>query len=305
MHKVLFFFALSAFLSLNSFAVVVASGGPNNTAPSGQPFFENVGVVNGASGIYLGNGWVMTANHVASSLPANATFGGVPYATVSGSWSRLTNPSPFSALTDIVIFQLSSPPSLSNLSISTGTPTVGTDVMMIGRGRVQNSETFWDRTVGPLDNDDTWTSVPEGSHNISGFTTSTTREIRWGENEVHQNFQVANVGTVMDPVHVLSFTTRFDEGAMADEAQAVAGDSGGAVFIHNGTSWELAGMMFAVDTFENQPPHPTGNRTAVYGNQTLIADLSVYRSQFVHLIPEPSTLVLSLAVVPLLFRRRR
>jgi hypothetical protein len=283
-------------------AVVISSGGPNNTAPSGQPFFNNVGQVGGSTGIYLGNGWVMTANHVAPSLPTEAIFGGISYPTLSNSWTRLTNPSGFSTFTDIVIFRLTAPPALPTLTISNTTPTVGTDVMMIGRGTPQNPETFWSRTVNPGTNDDTWLTVPQGSHNISGFTTTGTREVRWGVNEVHQNSVAFNVGTIPSPIHVLSFTTQFDQGAFTQEAQGVNGDSGGAVFIHNGSSWELAGMMFSVLPFETQPG---GSTTAVYGNQTAIADLSVYRSQFVNVIPEPSVIMLLIPSIALLLYRRR
>jgi hypothetical protein len=278
-------------------AVVVASGGANNSSPSGQPFFDNVGQVGGASGIYLGNGWVLTANHVASSLPASAIFGGNSYNTVAGSWQRLQNPAPYSTFTDIVIFRLATHPPLPTVTLSSATPTVETDVMMIGRGRIQNDETFWLRTVIEGPNNDTWVVVDEQNSNISGFTTSSTQEIRWGENQVHQNFLVVNTGSV----DVLSFSTSFDASGKTHEAQGVVGDSGGGVFIHNGTSWELAGMMFSVALFENQPG---GSQTAVYGNQTFIADLSVYSSQFEHLIPEPSTSVVAGLLLMLALTRR-
>mgnify|MGYP000046403058 CR=1 FL=1 len=70
-------------------AVVVASGGVNNTAPAGQPYFANVG----PGGIYLGDGWVLTAAHVAGSLPATASFGGLSYATEPGSFGHRALPS--------------------------------------------------------------------------------------------------------------------------------------------------------------------------------------------------------------------
>lgn len=70
----------------------------------------------------------------------------------------------------------------------------------------------------------------------------------------------------------------------------------------NNDTWELAGMMFAISTFENQPG---GNNTAVFGNQTFSADLSAYSSQFLHLVPEPSLAMLAVAGLGLMFRRRR
>jgi len=285
-----------AIMSMHCQAVVIASGGPNNAAPMGQNFFNNVGVVGSATGIYLGNGWVLTANHVAPVLPASATFGGVSYPTDPGTWTRLNNPSPFSTFTDIVLFRLTSPPALPPLTLRSSTPTVGTDVVMIGNGRIQNPETFWNSTTNP------WTVTTEALSDKSGYRTANSKEIRWGENEVYNNFIVVNMGTILSPVHVLSFNTQFDKMGMTQEAQAVAGDSGGGVFTYNGSSWDLAGMMFAVSTFTNQP---NGGETAVYGNQTYIADLSVYRSQILSIIPEPSSALLIGLATMLVFIRRR
>ena len=47
------FLVLAAILSTNhlGFGVVVISGAANSTAPSGQPYFGNVGLVGGGSAI--------------------------------------------------------------------------------------------------------------------------------------------------------------------------------------------------------------------------------------------------------------
>lgn len=289
-------------------AVVIASGGPNNSASGGTQNFSNVGTLNGASAIYLANGWVLTANHVSSSLPASVNFGGSNYSTQAGSFHRLTNSGPLSTFTDIVMFRLSAPPALPGVTISNTTPTVASQVTMIGNGRTQQSApTYWNRTVVPADpvtlanNNDTWVETTEGESNISGFKTTATKQVRWGENAVDANGFYVNVGSLLAPVHVVSFRTRFDSG-ISNEAQAVIGDSGGAVFSNNGGSWELSGMMFAVDYYETQPG---GAETAVYGNETYIADLSYYRSQILTIIPEPSACVLALMGASTLLLRRR
>ena len=287
-------------------AVVVISGGPNNTAAGAPPFFENVGTLNSASAIYLGNGWVLTANHVASSLPGSVNFGGIGYATEVGSFRRLTNPDfppALSTFTDIVLFRLSAPPALPGLEIADVTPTVGSQVTMMGNGLIQQSSpTFWNRTVIVGDNNDTWVEVPENSSNIGGFQTTGSREVRWGENLVNRTNLIANVGTVQNPIHVISITTQFNSPGLAQEAQAVAGDSGGAVFSFDGNSWELSGMMFAVSEFEMQPG---GTSSAIFGQETAIADLSYYREEILSIIPEPSAAVLALLGGLGLFRRRR
>ena len=282
-------------------AMVVASGGPNNTAPGGQPFFNNVGAIGAASAIYLGDGWVLSANHVAGSLPGSVNFSGINYATQAGSFHRLENPaySPTLTLqTDIVVFRLSAPPALPGVGISTATPTVGSQVMMIGSGRTQDaSPTNWERTVVTGANNDIW-DADSANPNIAGFQTTPVQEVRWGENQVDDIDFTANIGHG----DVISFSTRFDVAGLTHEAQAVSGDSGGGVFSYNGGSWELSGMMYAVSTYETQPG---GTNTAVFGVETAIADLSAYRAQILTIIPEPSTAALAMLGGLALIRRRR
>jgi hypothetical protein len=297
----LLFLGLMAFVQ-SADAIVTISGATNNTAPDGQPFFNNIGSVGAASAIYLGNGWILSANHVASSLPATANFGGVNYTTQAGSFHRLGNPAhtpTLSSQTDIVLFRLAAPLALPDVSISMATPTVSSPVMMIGNGRIQeSSRTYWDRTVNTGDNNDTWVETTEALSDISGFETTATREVRWGVNAVATNGFTANIGQG----DVISYMTQFNSGAYTHEGQAVTGDSGGGVFSLNGTSWELSGMMYAVNSYENQPGGPN---TAVLGVSTYIADLSAYRAEILTIIPEPSTAVLALAGMLVLARRRR
>ena len=286
-------------------AVVVLSGASNTTAPSGQPYFNNMGVVGDATGIYLGDRWVLSANHVAPSLPATVNFGGTDYATAAGSFQRIKNPgdSGLSTFTDIVLFRLVADPGLPTLNIAAGSPTVGTDVMMIGRGRTQEaSPAYWQRTENPGPDDDIWTELayPDPNINATGFKTTEIRTIRWGENNVAEN------GLTVDYGHgdVRFFTTTFDSGAKTHEAQGVAGDSGGGVFstTDGGITWTLSGMMVAVSTYENQP---SGSYTAVLGNETAMADLGYYRSEILQLIPEPCSALLGVIGCGAIVMRRR
>ena len=71
-----------------SFAIVDANSTTNTSDPGGGVPWANVGSVNGGSGTYLGNGWVLTAAHV----------GAGPIAFDSGAFQpdgrviRLSNP---------------------------------------------------------------------------------------------------------------------------------------------------------------------------------------------------------------------
>jgi hypothetical protein len=284
-------------------AVVVWSGAANDTAPSGQPHFDNVGTVGGGSAIYLGNGWVVTAAHVAGSLPASASFGGISYATEAGTFHRLENPtgSGLSTFTDIVLFRLGVHPGLPALTIASAAPTVASPAMMIGAGRSQESApTYWEVTPVEGPANDIWTERPPENSSIThaGFETNSTRVLRWGENQIAAVNQTIGYGAGS----VRSFFTYFNDGALTHEAQAVSGDSGGAVFTQVESSWVLSGMMVAVSTFENQP---FGADTAVLGSATASADLSFYRNRILQVIPEPSAAALLFLGLTFLLRRRR
>ncbi len=291
-------------LTQGAHGVVTISGAVNNTAPSGQPYFANIGTVNGSSGVYLGDRWVVSAAHVAGSLPATATFAGTTYATESGSFYRINNPtgSGLSTLTDIVVFRLGTDPGLPSLSLASGTPTVGNHVTMIGNGRIQSATpTYWQVTTNPGPADDTWTELtpPDPNINAAGYTTASSREIRWAQNEISSINNTVSYGSG----DVRAFTTTFNSGALSQEGQAVVGDSGGAVLFHDGANWVLSGMMVAVGTFENQPG---GGTTAVLGNATYIADLTYYRNGILAAIPEPSqSALLGSGILALLSLRRR
>ncbi|BCU78658.1 hypothetical protein llg_33730 [Luteolibacter sp. LG18] len=287
---------------LGASAVVIASGdGSGNTsAPPDDPGFANVGAVNGASAVYLGNGWVMTAAHVAGSLPATVNFGGTNYATQAGTFQQLTNHGTggMTVSTDIVLFRLSTDPGLATLDIGSSSPTVGNPLILIGDGRDRaTGVTYWDVDTGP--DPWVWTELPDSTGaNAAGFKELGTQTIRWGENQVEAVGVDADAGFGT----VRSFVTTFDDPGLTHEAQAAVGDSGGAVFYKDGSTWKLVGMFNAVGTYSGQPAN-----TAVIGDATYIADLSFYRNDILTItgIPEPGTACLALAGVGLMLRRRR
>jgi hypothetical protein len=63
------------------------------------------------------------------------------------------------------------------------------------------------------------------------------------------------------------------------------GDSGGALFIKNGSIWELAGVLYAIGPYPSQPDATAlqGKVSQPIGNLTYSVDLSVYRDQIIAL----------------------
>jgi len=226
-------------------------GSANTRAPGDDPGWSHVGIRSGLTAIYLGDRWVLTARHVG---PGHLRLGGRAWPSVPGSMVRLHNPGMGDKKRpDLILFRLTEQPTLPSLSLATRTPATGTEVLMIGHGL--------DR--GPA------RTVP-GS---IGWQWGDQKTLRWGTNRVHRYVEALEVGNTV--TH--TFTTRFSLGdATQHEAQAVVGDSGGAVFVRSNDRWELAGVMLAATK--------TRNGATIYGDETYIADLARYRSQILEIM---------------------
>ena len=85
--------------------------------------------MNGLSGVYLGNGWVLTANHVGIGP---MTLGNVIYPAALGSGVRLEHSA--GVPTDLLLFQLASDPGLDTLPIAVTSPPLAAQAILIGRG---------------------------------------------------------------------------------------------------------------------------------------------------------------------------
>jgi len=285
-------------------AVQVLGTTGNTTAPGDDPSFANVGTLNGASAIYLGNRWVLTASHVGSGT---VTFAGTPYAAI-GSVTQLNNQSTpgMTVNTDMILFQINADPGLPALTISPGAPVLGDDLVMIGNGVNRSaSRSYYTVVQGPGPGDDIWTPVGGPGPGVTAiFTSASGNAVRWGTNDVEGiNLDVSSgFGTVR------SFGTIYNDdlAGRPNEAQGVTGDSGSAVFHKAGAEWQLSGMTHAVGTLSGFDNIPGGSTSAVINNSiTVISDLSFYRTQILGIIPEPGSVSLAAVAVLGLLRRHR
>lgn len=262
-HPLSFLIIIGYLITAKLFAVVnvnLPSG--NTSAPTGlsgqpsDPGFANVGQVNGSTGVYLSDGWVLTANHVgAGAFVSNGQsygYNGVDSYQING--------------TDLRLFKLSTFPVLPSLNLATSSPSVGSVVVMIGAGRTaQDSLTNW-----YVDADtSTWTWSEDqfvgADYIFSGFVTDSSKSVRWGTNTINGFTTLYN-----SPAFYTYFS---NTNPTSYEAQAVRHDSGGAIFTQNGTNWELAGTIVAVQPFNGQPG---GVNNAIFGNYTIAIDLSAH-----------------------------
>ncbi len=240
-------------------AVLIKLGdGTGNTNPRADVTgMDHVGSVLFQTGVYLGNGWVITANHIEIGP---FVLGGQTYPDVPGSRTRLTTPGVGPA--DLALFKIDGDPGLPAIDIATLPVGVNASVVLFGHGRNRGDAVTWPDPGGE-----------------DGWQWGTGHTLRWGTNRVAAVDQTA--------VDTRMFFTAFDEsgpGVGADEAQAIIGDSGGAVFYERAGSWELTGIMFAVGKNAVEQP----DNFVLFGNLTLAADLSVYRSEILSIISQPT-----------------
>lgn len=283
-----------ASLTTNHASAVLVAGGDgtqNTTAPAGISGWNNVAIVNSSSAVYVGNGWMLTAFHVGAGT---ATFpNGNSYPALAGTNVRLTNPD--SSPTDLLMFRLTSTPSgISPLSISDTSPTTGATVYMIGNGRNRLPDVYeW--TIDPSTDPDTWTEKPStaGPADATGNKYAAGNTRRWGSNTLESGVLQINAG--FGVVH--SIWADFDD--LSGEGQVVDNDSGGAMFLADGT---LAGILAARGTLNGQP-----STTAIFSpsNRSYAADLSVYHDQIMTTIPEPGFILSGLGVAASLLCGRR
>ena len=249
-------------------AISIVAGGDgtqNTTAPADDPGFANVGIRGTGSGIYLGNGWVLTAAHVGAGW---VFFNGIDYNAVPNSTVQLTNPpnQGFTSGTDLVLYQIDGRPNLPSLSIESASPSIGWNVIMIGNGRDRSpSESYWTSSWTPSSSPSTY----------AGYTWAATQSTRWGTNVINSMGIPEGVGVNSET----AFETQFTGNTQYD-AQGASGDSGGAVFHKDASGqWEFAGVMFAINNLLGQPAG-----TSVFGDVTYSADLSIYRSEILGII---------------------
>lgn len=243
-------------------AVIIDSGdGTGNTsAPSPDPGWSNVGLRGSWGAIYLGNGWVLTAGHVAAGT---VELDGLSYPHLPSLVTQIENGD--GSLADLRVFGLALPhPPLPDLPLASTSPALGEPAILIGPGVDRGAATSWQPNppLPPI---------------IEGYEWGGGSAMRWGTNEIAPT-------PAMPILDTMSIATEFDEGDTTHECQAAVGDSGGALFIENAGTWELAGVLFAIGGYINQP-----SNTALYGNPTYAADIAVYRDSILDIIsvPEP------------------
>lgn len=194
----------------------------NSTPPSGvlvDSGWQWQGYWGNFTGTPVGPHHFLTAKHAAGTVGGIFTFQGASYTTVA----RTVHPS-----ADLAIWQVAEAfPSWARLY--TATDEVGKPFMVFGRGLKRGTEV-----------------------NVTGASPTALRGWRWGTSDGKLRWGENVVDAVVPastgyPTELLY--AAFDRQAGENEATIATGDSGGGVFIRDGTLWKLAGINLATDGY--------------------------------------------------------
>ena len=293
-----FYTVISAAFFLLVFSCVpvrasVISGGEdaaNLSAPADDPGWARVGRVGtsgNGSGVYLGSGWVLTANHVSDKMEF-IVDGDTTYYRNGGEASgvRLHNAADTEDI-DLYMFRVDvsvgNLAGLGDLQIASAVPSVNSQTVHMGTGEGQTSSTKTKWYVDTTPPTWVWGTSPFAGWDMNKYGYSwagdSSRDTRWSYQDIHdRNYDFQDIGG-----HWMEgFTTDFEE--RSDYSMVADNDSGSSLFVKNGSVWELAGIAHAISTSKDQP-----SRTSMYGNLNLYSDLSAYSDQIggVLAMPEP------------------
>jgi len=259
---------LSALAMPSAHAVVIAMGdGSGNTRPPpDDPGWANIGRIQELSGVFLGNHWVLTARHVGVHP---IELAGSIFEPIQGRLPHFIKTTAKKDA-DLLLFQIRGQPDLPPLKLASNPPRIYQPVVMIGHGLSRQPQLMTWRAD--------WSRAKYREHPpYEGFQNAGKRTMRWGTNRI----AVTDARITTGPFVSLAFATTFDAGNPTPfEAQAAAGDSGGAVFAKNlKGEWELIGIMTNIWQFKNQP-----SKLSIYGNKTMIVSVFAYRDQIEEII---------------------
>lgn len=252
------------------------------------------GTSHDASGVYLGSGFILTANHVTGT---RYFIQGQEYAVDSsfngGAPKQVTN-SQGQGL-DLKLVKILSPPALDAIQMMSSTQSALSSYSLyigwgVGKGAPQ--------TTDPADQGWTWGSE------------AATANKRWG-----RNFTLgSNHNEVNNPNTYLE--TQFNRTVFASPAaynndvfSLTLGDSGGGLFEYVDSQWMLAGIGTDVSTLWSSYYDRNSGLIGDQPDSSYFVSMPAHSQDVLNAIPEPSVFALSLAaglgIFQLLLWRRR
>lgn len=239
---------------------------PTNNAP--WNYVASIDGNTGASGVYLGYGYVITANHVSGPL-ASVSISGSVYA-IDQSYAPLQIGG-----ADIKLLRIIGDPGLAPITlIGANDDDTGKDATVIGWGVGKGTE------------------VPNQGWN---WADDSTRMERWGLNTTGSSYVSSGGLSLLYTEFNRPGATLGGSSAGEDEASLSLGDSGGGLFIKYGNTWKFAGVIAGVDT-QGQALYDKDPLALLdQPGRSFYTPVKLYRNEITQAIPEPSAACLLLA----------
>lgn len=253
---------------------------PNNGSP-----WESVARIsdNGntkGSAVYLGNRYLLTANHVDPSNTRTVQFSpeGPNFDIEADSQQQVA-----SGL-DLKVFRIKSDPGILGVNLYGGTNELNKNTTIVGWGRGRDSS-----VSSPGDTTQQWGNQ------------STTAK-RWGDNVITDTLtRTYNSGYEYEGIEYTLGNNQTDT-----EAGFATWDSGGAMFIQDSSNYYLAGINAIVQTNGSSNFGSRGSNES--GDINFGPRISTYKSDIEAIVPEPSTTAIAIGLAALgavaTFRRR-
>lgn len=251
---------------------------------------------------YIGDNWIIAARH---SGIFSSHFSTGTYAPISGQNFGVPNPLDWpvtlTTQSDLRLIRIKGDPGGDGVpaaTVASQPPPVNGQVVYIGGGRARAAGlSNWNVNTTTWD----WGAPFSGSGgNYHGYQSTASHQKSWGTNRISSDDIVTpdEDDEPVNPAHdsdwdyvihskdpdnnfrdKITLLTSFDQSGDPHEAQALSGDSSGAVFYKRNGQWELSGVVSSVFIFENQP-----GQTAVFGDLTAFSDLSAYYDEIMAII---------------------
>jgi hypothetical protein len=292
--------ALSLLVPSDASAIVLFNldNASNQTDPGGSLPWTSVGKVSNSAGtaltgsaVYLGDGYLLTANHVTmNSTFRYVTFDNSTFYEFEATFNDGVRSygKQVAANVDMAVVKLTSiPMGVSTATLLTSPSETIAPATLIGWGLGRNP------------------ASPLASNNVT-WGDGTTAAKRWGENVPKSLTSVVYQSGSYEAL--MTITGNSTGGLGNAEAGLTTYDSGGGFFQNISGTWYLIGVNTAVEvggvtTFGPDVIPPGSPR----GNINVFARVSTYDTQIMALVPEPSTLAFGVtgAAFSVLFLWRR
>jgi hypothetical protein len=291
-------------------AAVIFVGGDNarNTTDPGAgiPWDHVARVTNQAgtavsygSAVYLGNRYMLTANHVSMS-GGYVSFNGTDTLQIEATYT----PQQVATGVDLKVFRLAAAPvGLSGVPLYTqaigGGPdadNAGKDSVLVGWGVGRDPD---QEAPGDPDANVTW----------NWGAAAATSDKRWGTNfalRVTTINYTHGTTNYSNEVLVSQLFRREFSNINDDHAAVSVYDSGSALFQLHGGVWYLAGVPITVSTLNSSTFAGDGTAGDTPGDENFFARIDTYEQDIAVLIPEPTTFVLisGMLALAVVWRRR-